>query len=511
MSLLTGTDPRTGLSFGDGVPETTPGQLAATSAAAAAALLSSTDGYAEQPARAGLLRALADALDADADHLVALATAETGLPVARLTGEIARTSFQLRLFATVIEDGAYLEAVVDTADSTAVPIPRPDLRRMLVPVGVVAVFAASNFPFAFSVLGGDTASALAVGSPVIVKAHPAHPATSARTAALTSAVVEKLGLPNGIFAVIHGGEAGRLLVLDPVVKAVGFTGSTAGGRALFDLASRRPEPIPFYGELGSVNPSVATPAAIAARGPEIVSGFVTSFTMSQGQFCTKPGLLFLPVGHGLGHALAAAVTTTAAGPMLETRIQHRFTAGVDRLAAHPGVTEIACGETASEPSVGSWATPRLYITDVDAFTADAAVLGDECFGPASLIVEYTDPQDLTRALHAIEGSLTGTIHAEGEHDPFPVADLITTLATRVGRVVYNGWPTGVAVTWAMHHGGPWPASTNSLHSSVGTSATRRWQRPVTYQGIPDHLLPLALRHRNPLGIPRRYDGLLGTQ
>ena len=513
MTRLIGIDPRTGLPVSDGVPETTPAELAKVTAVASAALLSITDGYAPPPVRATLLRALADALDAEVDDLVALATAETGLPVTRLTGEIARTSFQLRLFATVIEDGAYLEAVIDTADPAAVPIPRPDLRRLLVPVGVVAVFAASNFPFAFSVLGGDTASALAVGSPVVVKAHPAHPATSARTGALASTVIEKLGLPAGVFGLVHGSEAGRLLVLDPTVKAVGFTGSTAGGRALFDLASARPEPIPFYGELGSVNPSVVTPAAVAARGPEIAAGFVASFTLGQGQFCTKPGLLFLPAGHGLGDTLAAAIETTAAGPMLDARIKRGFTDGTDRLAAHPGVSEIAFGEALLEPVEGSWATPRLYTTDAETFSADAdaAVLGSECFGPSSLIVEYTDAADLARALQTVEGSLTGTIHAEGEQDPFPVADLITTLATRVGRVVYNAWPTGVAVTSAMQHGGPWPASTNSLHTSVGTTAVRRWLRPVSYQGIPDHLLPPALQDRNPLSLPRRYDGTAATR
>ena len=492
-----GYDPRTGEPVGDGVAETTAEQLESVLAGAAAAFpvfRSTPPGV-----RAQFLTLLADRLDAAAGELVPLAVAESGLPVPRLTGEVARTSAQLRLFAQVITEGDYLEAIIEEADPGATP-PRPPLRRWLEPVGPVLVYAASNFPFAFSVLGGDTASALAAGAPVVVKAHGSHPALSAATAELAARAVADAGLPAGVFGIVFGDQQGVQALRDRRIKASGFTGSTAGGRFLFDVAAARPDPIPFFGELGSINPAVVTPAAVAARPAELVSGFVGSFTLGTGQFCTKPGLLFLPAGHGLGPALSAAVEAAAAGPLLNARIAGQLEKGLAGLAEHPGVSETATGEQA--PAQGSWASPRLFTTTTAELRADPDGLTAEHFGPAALIVEYTDPADLLAALGAVEGSLTATVQAE-PGDDFPLSELLEVLGERAGRVIYNGWPTGVAVSWAMNHGGPWPSTTNSAHTSVGATAIRRWLRPVSYQSVPDGLLPPALQEANPWGIPQR--------
>jgi NADP-dependent aldehyde dehydrogenase len=496
LSVVQGYDPRTGEPVGDGVPETDPGQLDELLTAAAGAFPAFR---ATTPAvRAEFLTLLAERLDEAADDLVPLAVAESGLPVPRLTGELARTSAQLRLFARVVLDGGYLEAIIEDADPTATP-PRPPLRRWLEPVGPVLVYAASNFPFAFSVLGGDTASALATGAPVVVKAHGSHPALSAAVARLASRAVADAGLPAGVFGIVFGDQQGVQALRDRRIKASGFTGSTAGGRFLFDIANGRPDPIPFFGELGSINPAVVTAAAIAARADDVVTGFVGSFTLGTGQFCTKPGLLFLPAGHGLGPALRTAVESAAAGPLLNSRIAGQLAKGLATLAGAPGVTAVAAGAPA--PEEGSWASPRLFTTTAAALIADPAELTAEYFGPAALIVEYSGTADLFAALEAVEGSLTATVHAEPADD-FPVARLLEVLGDRAGRVIYNGWPTGVAVSWAMNHGGPWPATTNSAHTSVGATAIRRWLRPISYQSVPDELLPPALQDANPWGVPQ---------
>jgi NADP-dependent aldehyde dehydrogenase len=502
MTASVGIDPRTGEQVGDAVPATTGEQLDAVLAAAAAA--AAGFGGSLPDVRARLLRRLADRLEERGDDLVALAGRETGLGEARLTGEVARTAYQLRLFAGVVEEGSYLEAMIDTPDATTTP-PRPELRRMLEPLGPVLVFAASNFPFAFSVLGGDTASALAAGCPVIVKAHGSHPGLSAAVGALASEVVAGQDLPPGVFAVVHGVEAGAAAVVDARIKVCGFTGSTAGGRALFDLAAGRPDPIPFYGELGSVNPTVVTPDAAASRGAEIAAGYVASFTLGTGQFCTKPGLLFLPRGHGLGDALATEVAAVAAAPMLDGRIHDRYESGAAELADHAGVATVAVG--ADGDASGSWGRARLFATDTAAVAADPQSLTAEYFGPSSLVVEYDGRDDLLAALAQVEGSLTATVHAEPT-DGFPVKDVVDALRVRAGRVIWNGWPTGVAVAWAMQHGGPWPSSTSAGHTSVGATAIRRWLRPVTYQGVPSALLPPPLQDDNPWRVPRRLDGTL---
>ncbi|MCO5996331.1 aldehyde dehydrogenase (NADP(+)) [Actinoallomurus rhizosphaericola] len=465
MTLLYGVDPRTGERLEPGVPETSPETVAELGAAAAKAARP----LAELPLadRAALLEAVADALEAAAGELVPLADAETALGTTRLSGEVERTTGQLRLLAGEARGEGFQR---DTAE--------PGFVRGLLPIGPVAVYAASNFPFAFSVAGGDTASAWAAGCPVIVKAHPGHPRTSARTAEIITEALAKAGAPEGMFALVHGFEAGMALINDPNVKAAGFTGSVRGGRALFDAAASRPDPIPFYGELGSINPVFVTEAAVAARGEEIARGYVGSFTLGSGQFCTKPGLLFLPAGHGLEPVLSEAVAAVAAPSLLTPQITDGFRAGVERIA----------GETRT---VAESAGARLFAVTAEEFAARPE-LTEECFGPTSIIIEYSSEEELRAAAAAVPGSLTASLHAEPS-DADLARGLVAELARHVGRIVYNGWPTGVAVNHAMHHGGPWPATTSPLHTSVGTAAIRRFQVPVCFQGLPDELLPPTVR------------------
>lgn len=499
-ATVQGTNPRTGEPVGPGVTETTSAELESLLAAADASFRvfrSSTPAV-----RAALLRGLADRLDARAGDLVGLAAQESGLALPRLTGEVARTSGQLRLFASVVEEGSYLEVIIDPADATLVP-PRPDLRRWLEPIGPVLVFAASNFPFAFSVLGGDTASALASGSPVVVKAHGSHPGLAHAVATLAADVIGELGLPAGVFGVVFGDQIGLEALRDQRIKASGFTGSTTGGRFLFDVASARPDPIPFYGELGSVNPAVVTAAAVAERGPQIAEGFVGSFTLGTGQFCTKPGLLFLPHEHGMEPLLTQLVSDAVAAPMLNGRIRDQLTAGLSSLSEHDAVRCLANGSDA--PGDGAWASPTLFATSAAALIADPDVLTAEHFGPTALVVEYADQTELLTALRAVEGSLTATLHAEVDDDS-ALDELVALLSEKAGRVIFNEWPTGVAVAWAMQHGGPWPATTSVGHTSVGATSIRRWVRPVCYQSLPDHLLPAPLRADNPWKVPRRVNG-----
>jgi len=452
--------------------------------------------------RAAWLVAAADALDAHGAELVAIADEESHLGTARLTGELARTTSQLRLFATAVLEGSYLEATIDHPNATTIP-PTPDLRRMLRPLGPVAVFSASNFPFAFSVAGGDTASALAAGCPVIVKGHSAHPRLSRRTAEVVAGALSAAGAPDGVFALVEGRETGVALVQHPAVRAVGFTGSLHGGRALFDLASARPDPIPFYGELSAVNPVLITSAAIDARAEELAAGLAASFTLGAGQFCTNPGVVFVPAGSGFAQRVAAAVDragTSGAVPMLTDGIAEAFATGLAGLATHDGVRVVA-GEAAQSPGTGS---AVVLATTTEAIIADPTALLAECFGPSTLIVEYADVDAALEAVGAVGGSLTATVHAEPGEE---LGDILTVLTEIAGRVLFAGWPTGVAVSWAQQHGGPWP-STTSIHTSVGVTALRRFLRPVAYQEAPDAALPPELQEANPLGIPRRVDGRL---
>jgi NADP-dependent aldehyde dehydrogenase len=495
MTLVHGTNPRTGAPVGDGIAETTEAELENLLAAADGAR--GVFAVSSPATRAALLRTLADRLDAETESLAALAAEESGLALPRLTGEVARTSGQLRLFASVVEEGSYLQPIIDTAAGA-----QPDLRRYLESMGPVLVFAASNFPFAFSVLGGDTASALASGSPVVVKAHPSHPSLSYRIGTLTQQVVADAGLPAGVFGIVFGDQLGVSALKDVRIRACGFTGSTGGGRFLFDVASSRPDPIPFYGELGSVNPTVLTPAAVAARGADIASGFLGSFTLGTGQFCTKPGLLFVPAGFDVDALLGEKVSAAPSEPMLNARIADQFASGLAELSGHPDVRAVAHGTPV--PSEGAWATPQLFATTAKALLADPCSLAEEHFGPTAVVVSYQDPVELIRALGTVEGSLTATVHAEDDDD-FPLWELVRVLSAKAGRVIWNGWPTGVAVAWAMNHGGPWPASTSVAHTSVGATAIGRWVRPVCYQSVPDALLPPALQNANPWQVARRVD------
>ncbi|MFE2756775.1 aldehyde dehydrogenase (NADP(+)) [Actinosynnema sp. NPDC059335] len=491
-----GYDPRTGQPVGEAVPETSAVEVDAVARAGEAAF----PAWAALPAaeRASVLEAVANALDAASGPLVEIADAETALGVPRLTTELKRTTNQLRLFGEVLREGSYVEATLDSANPDIIP-PRPVLRRMLRPLGTVGVFSASNFPFAFSVAGGDTASALAAGCPVVVKAHPSHPGTSQATARIVASVV-----PAGVFGIVHGQEAGVALVKHPAIKAVGFTGSTAGGRALFDLANARPDPIPFYGELGSVNPTVVLPDAAAARPEGFAAEFVGSLTLGVGQFCTNPGLLFAP--STLVPALADAVKAATGGPMLNERMCDSYRSGTSALAAS-GLVDLVAEGTA--PAEGWSVEPRLFQVPLTTFADNLEKLTEEHFGPAAVVVTYTDPAELDPVLRRLPGSLTGTVHAAGsEHGQ--AGRVAEALRPVVGRLIFNGWPTGVAVAWGMHHGGPWPATTNPLHTSVGATSIRRWVTPVTYQSWPDELLPAELREGNPLGIPRRVDGVLGV-
>ncbi|THV30821.1 aldehyde dehydrogenase family protein [Glycomyces paridis] len=479
-------------------PETTPDRVEAAARAAHAA----APALAALPptVRAAALVALADRLAANADDLVATAMEETGLAEARLRGELNRTAVQLRLFADTVLDGAHLDARIDFADPDFALGPRPDVRSANEPVGPVLNFAAGNFPFAFSVAGGDTAAALAAANPVVVKAHPGHPRLARQTAALAAAALEEAGLPTGTMQLIEGQDAGVAMLRHPLVKAASFTGSLRAGRLLADIAAARPAPIPFYGELGSVNPVFATPGAIAERGPEFAAGLVASVSGSAGQLCTKPGLVFLPAGHGLDAAIADAAAAVGEHRMLDPRIAEHYTAGREAILSAAGVRFIAPGSIRTDEHGQGWATPTILAVPLDVFRPHPDALLTECFGPIAILVESpadTDYADLLETL--FEGELTVTVHRTDRED---ITALARAAARRAGRVLFDGWPTGVAVTPAMRHGGPWPATTNG-GTSVGTAAIARFLRGVAYQNAPADVLPAPLRDDNPWGVPQR--------
>ena len=451
--------------------------------------------------RAALLRSLAQGLELESENLIAIAAAETALGIERLRGELARTAFQLRFFADIVSDGAFLQATVDHADPAWPPAPRPDLRSVRQPFGPVLVFAGGNFPFAFSVLGGDTASALAAGCPVLVKAHPGHPRLSIAVTRTAREVARQAGFPAGVLDLVHDEAEGRAALQHPAIKAAAFTGSLRGGRALYDLACARPGPIPFYGELGSLNPVFVTPRAARSRAQEIAAGFRASFTQGVGQFCTKPGLLVVPREMDLD-VFAHGLSDTPPAPMLTDRIAEVFTTRVDELLDAPGLSVLVHGKSDGARS----AAPTLLATTVSDALSLPEVLLTEAFGPSSLIATYRDEQEALALARGIEGQLTATVFAAQDDDPV-AARLIPALAERAGRVIVGGWPTGVAVTWAMQHGGPYPASTADGSTSVGARAIDRFLRTVAYQSVPDALLPAALREANPLGIARRVDGI----
>jgi NADP-dependent aldehyde dehydrogenase len=493
-------DPRTGGSVEVVARETTPEEVAELCARAleAAPLLEAMG----RSGRGRLLRSLADALERRREDIVALADRETALGTDRLGGELTRTCYQLRLFAEVLDEGSYLEAAIDHAGASPMG-PRPDLRRMLVPIGPVAVFGASNFPLAFSVPGGDTAAALAAGCPVVVKAHHSHPGTSQLVFDLLDDAAQVEGAPPGTLSLVHGLEAGATLVAHPAIRAVGFTGSLSGGKALVEIIERRPDPIPFFGELSSLNPLVVTPRAAEERATEIGQGIVGSFTLGAGQFCTKPGLVLVPDGRS-GDALLEEMAGTVRGLdaqwLLNEGIAASYARSTERLAATPGVDVVARGRTAD--GHGFQAVPLLLGTSAAEMPEEVT---EECFGPVTVVVRYSDETQLLAALRRTPSSLTATVmRGEGETElPGRVSRLFQQTA---GRFVFDAYPTGVAVSWAQHHGGPWP-STNSQHTSVGTTAIRRFLRPVTWQGAPADLLPEELRD-DFREVPRRVDGAL---
>jgi NADP-dependent aldehyde dehydrogenase len=517
-ATFTAHDPRTGAALDPAFTESDTSAVADAvgAARAAAPVLAALT----LPERAMLLRAVADALDADGEQLVARADLETALGRERLTGELARTTGQLCAFAQAVAEGAQLGVVIDHADADVRP-PRPDLRRTMVPLGPIAVFGASNFPLAFGVAGGDTASALAAGCPVVAKAHPSNAGTSQLVAAAIAGALERLGLPAGTFTLLQGAghEVGAALVTHPDVAAVAFTGSLRGGRALADLAAARPVPIPVFAEMGSHNPVWITPAALAARGPAIARAVAAAATLGVGQFCTKPGLVLLPddaggaagaggaggAADGFVATLAGAVSEAVLGPMLDARIRDHFEARRTELAALPGVDDVtpaARAAGARAPDAG------VLVTDLATWRREP-VLREECFGPVVVVVRCR-ADELAATVDDVPGGLAATIWSEPKDptDRALAAALVAGAARRVGRVLHDGVPTGVAVSWAQQHGGPYPATTAAGTTSVGMHAMDRFLRPVTYQDVPEVLLPVWLHDANPWALPRRVDGRL---
>ncbi len=462
--------------------------------------------YAE---RAAFLEAIAAQIEAIGEELIVRAMAETGLPRPRLEGERGRTCGQLRLFAGVLRDGGFLETRVDPALPDRQPLPRPDLRLRNVPLGPVAVFGASNFPLAFSVAGGDTASALAAGCPVIVKAHSAHPGTSELIGRAVQAAVAERGLPAGVFAMLHGGgrTIGQGLVADHRIKAVGFTGSRAGGLALVQTAQARKVPIPVYAEMASINPVILLPAALAERAEAIATGFVGALTLGAGQFCTNPGLILAVDGPDLETFLQAAASAIGGAPaqvMLTSGIRSAFEEGIARVAAGRGVSLLASSET-----VGGKASPALFSVSGADFRAQHE-LAEEVFGAASLVVRCADLAELQAILTELEGQLTVAVHLADADQP-AFAQLLPELELLAGRVLVNGFGTGVEVAHAMVHGGPFPSTSDGRATSVGSLAIARFLRPVSYQNLPDAVLPDELKAANPLGLTRRVDGVLKAE
>ena len=448
-------------------------------------------GFSPRETRAAFLEAIADQIEARAEAITQIGTQETGLPEARLNGERGRTTGQLRLFAAHIRKGDYLDRRHDPAQPDRQPAPRPDLRLLERPIGPVAVFGASNFPLAFSTAGGDTAAALAAGCPVVVKGHSAHPGTGEIIAEAIHAAIVSSGLPPGVFSLIQGGrrDVGTALVTNPLIKAVGFTGSLAGGRALFDLCAERPEPIPFFGELGSVNPMFLLPKAMQARAESLGSGWAGSLTMGAGQFCTNPGIAVVIDGENADkfiESTRAALEKTAPQTMLTDGIAQAYRDGQARFDGRNAVRPVLRTDSA-----GRQASPNLYETTAEAYLQDHA-LGEEVFGPLGLVVRVRDMAEMARLARGFEGQLTATLHMEAD-DLADAQALLPILERKAGRVLVNGFPTGVEVVDAMVHGGPYPASTNFGATSVGTLAIRRFLRPVSYQGFPRELLPEDLQ------------------
>ena len=497
-------NPSEGREFGPEFQEATPSVVARALDSAARAFQAYRQRSAEEVA--GFLEAVARNLEALGDELIETARAETALPFERLRGERGRTTAQLKMFAEVVREGSWVEAVIDHAEPGRKPVPKPDLRRMLIPIGPVAVFGASNFPLAFSVAGGDTASALAAGNPVVVKAHPSHPCTSELAARAVAAAAEEAAMPAGVFSLVQGRspETSLALVEHPLTKAVGFTGSLRVGRALFDAAARRPVPVPVYAEMGSVNPVFVLPGALRERGAELAEGLKQSVTLGAGQFCTNPGLVVGLRGATFGKFLDKADELFADAPpgtMLNAGILRGYTEGVERLRrlASQGASNAVADESRTQ------AAAYVFKTDAATFL-DHHELSEEVFGPSTLVVACEGVDELRRVAEGLEGALTATIHGTPE-DLREYAWLVKVLEQKAGRVLFNGFPTGVEVSAAMQHGGPYPATTDARTTSVGTAAVKRFARPVCYQNFPQEALPVELRDDNPRRLWRLVDNV----
>ena len=462
--------------------------------------------------RAAFLERIADEIVALGDELLERANQETALPIARLTGERGRTVGQLKLFATVVREGSWVDARIDRAQPDRQPLPKPDLRRMLLPLGPVGVFGASNFPFAFSVAGGDTASALAAGCPVVVKAHPAHPGTSELTAQAVLRAASATGMPDGVFSLLHGlKDTGMALVKHPLLQAVGFTGSLGAGRALFDAANQRERPIPVYAEMGSVNPVFVLPGALRERGEKIAEGLAASVTMGVGQFCTNPGLVVSLQNDDITDFVSKAaekIGQAAPGNMLYPAICSAYGQGIARLQATPGVRQEHEISTQADANLAQ-ANAAIFSTQADTFL-NTPELAHEVFGPSTLLVMCKTPDEMAAVAQGLEGQLTATIHGTPD-DVREYHALISVLETKVGRLLFNGFPTGVEVCPSMQHGGPYPATTDSRTTSVGTAAIFRFARPVCYQDFPSDVLPPELQDANPRGIWRLVDNALSKE
>lgn len=453
--------------------------------------------------RANFLRSIATEIESVVDQIAARGTVETGLPDARLRGETARTVGQLRLFASMLEDGSWLDARIETAIPDRSPLPKPDIRSMLRPLGPVVVFCASNFPMAFSVAGGDTASALAAGCPVIVKAHSSHPGTAEIVADAVIRAAKACNMPDGVFSMLYGSgrEVGMALVTHPCVKAVGFTGSRPGGRALMDAAAARPEPIPVYAEMSSINPVVMLPGILAEKSTALAEGFFQSLTLGVGQFCTNPGLVFLPEGSQSAfiETLRTLIKSAAPGVMLNAGICQAYRDATIATGQHEGVTQIA-SEVSAQAGQGA---PVVFVCSAKTLM-ETPSLTHEMFGPASLIVTGT-LEEIAAASETLEGQLTASVHGTA-NDFAQVSGLLEILERKVGRLVFNSFPTGVEVCHSMVHGGPYPSTSDGRSTSVGTMAAYRFTRAVSWQNCPQELLPAELQDSNPLNIPRMVNG-----
>jgi acyl-CoA reductase-like NAD-dependent aldehyde dehydrogenase len=500
-SSFTGSDPRNGREGTIAFIEATAAEVAEAAALAARAF--DTWWRSTTAQRAAVLDAAADELASRRAAIVAAAESETGLGAPRLNGELDRTTGQLRAFSQLLREGSFVEAIISRADPAATP-PVPDVRRMLVAIGPVAIFTPSNFPLAFGALGGDSASALAAGCPVVVKGHPSHPATSEACGRAMLAAIERAGAPDGIFSLLQSRDPAiaRALVMAPEIQAVGFTGSLGAGRALHDVAAARPVPIPVYAEMGSLNPAFIGPGAIAARADTIADGLAVSITQGTGQFCTKPGLVFVPDdagGRQFAQALAERIAARTPGTMLNRGLGEGLDRQLARTTTQPGVERL----TPASANDGLQRAGTLLAVTHDVFRKTPA-LQEEHFGPMAVVI-FCAPGEMQGAAASLPGSLTATVHAEPSDEAW-VSPLADTLTRTTGRLVWNGYPTGVAVIPAMHHGGPYPSSTSPAHTSVGTTAIRRFLRPVAWQNVPEARLPEALRDGNPLGIQRSIDG-----